>query len=364
MGKALTPILVLALVGGLVWYLSQTPHPTAPATSHGASGHSAGGTVSSDGGTGGADSGAGSAGVGRQEGGSAEGEIELSDAEPVHATEAYKSAEEALEAIKKGAVTYDDLVLEQFTELGENCSWCDAFFQGIKSQLFAGNLDREQRGYYAEVLALSGRLENIKTLTEAITSAKNQEEADLFAEALEMTVASPDVVKHMSGQLASTDNETLRDSLVAALTNQRSRDAAEALFEHVRKGTDSSGYENVGMGPAEFVPDEEALPVFQEAMNRRDQYSNLAAKGLANAGLSGIRMVFDAIAGSNDEASNRELLRGLEDHVSYDEETSEYFKQIVANPKNKLLSEFAAKMAEEFQTEEAELQDGSPAEGQ
>ncbi|MCB0335439.1 MAG: hypothetical protein KDD62_04015, partial [Bdellovibrionales bacterium] len=94
------------------------------------------------------------------------------------ATAVYKSADEALEAIKKGAVDYDDLILEQFSELGENCSWCDKFYTDVNEMMLASDTNEDAKSYYAEVLAISGRIDNVSNLISAIKNAPSDDDAD------------------------------------------------------------------------------------------------------------------------------------------------------------------------------------------
>jgi hypothetical protein len=178
--------------------------------------------------------------------------VEEEEARPAY--EVYKTADEALDALKKGAQDYDDLILEQFTDLGPDCQWCDAFYNSVRDVMSAADTSAEQRSYFAEVLAISGRIENIQSLVEQIKNAKNSDESDVYAEALELTVGKDDVVKYLSTQLDS-DNQPLKDASVAAITNQGSKLAVEALFKHVVERGDPDGYYSQGIGPGEMIPD-------------------------------------------------------------------------------------------------------------
>ena len=92
----------------------------------------------------------------------------------------------------------NDLILDQFTEPGQNCTWCNDFYGQLRDLIFSPDTKADQKSYFAEILAISGRVENVKTLVDAITSAKSQDEADSFAEALELTIGKDDVVKILS----------------------------------------------------------------------------------------------------------------------------------------------------------------------
>jgi hypothetical protein len=271
--------------------------------------------------------------------------LEEEEARPAY--EVYKSADEALEALKKGAADYDDLVLEQFTDLGKDCSWCDPLYESIIKTINSADATPEQRSYYAEVLAISGRLDNIEALVEQIKSAQKSEDADIYAEALELTVGKDDVVKYLSTQLTS-DNAVLKEASVAAITNQGSKLAVDALFKHVIERGDPDGYYSQGIGPGELIPDEEALPVLQDYLAKRDGYSHLAAKAMLNNGINGLKRFFDILESSNDDNFDLQLINGLEDHVPYEEAAEAYLKDKVASAKSAAAKKFAEKALADF----------------
>lgn len=259
------------------------------------------------------------------------------------AFEIYKTADEALDALKKGALDYDDLVLEQFTDLGADCQWCDSLYGSVRNLMNASDTSPEQRSYFAEVLAISGRLENIEALVDQIKSAPKSEDADIYAEALELTVGKDDVVKYLSSQLA-TDNQTLKEASVAAITNQGSKLAVESLFKHVMERGDPDGYYAQGIGPGEQIPDEEALPVLQDYVLRRDAYSHLAAKEMLNNGVNGLKRFFDILENSGNQNFDMQLINGLADHVPYEEAAEAFLKEKVTtatSPAAKALAEKA-----------------------
>ena len=206
------------------------------------------------------------------------------------AAEAYKSAEEAMKAIKNGAVDYDDRILEQFTLVGEDCTWCDAVYSQVKSMLLSAETPQDQISYYGELLAVSGRASNVASLIDAIKNAPNQEIASALGEALELTIGKDDVAQLLGDQLPSANDE-LKESLLAALTNQGSRLSLDLLYKQTVEKGDPDGYYSLGIGIGELVPDETTMPVLQELVVKRDQYSHLAVKSLLNNGIDGLKLV-------------------------------------------------------------------------
>lgn len=264
------------------------------------------------------------------------------------ATEIYTSADAALKAIKEGSATYDDIILEQFTMPDAKCGWCTAFYESVRELTFAPDTKPDQRSYYAELLAISGRVENVSALVESIKNAPNQADRDIYSEALELTLGNDDVTKYIAEGFATQDPQ-LKESLVAAMTNQGSRLAAELLSKNTVESADPDGYYSLGIGLGEFVPEDEALPYLQQLALQRDQYSHLAVKALLNGGLPGLRIVFDVLGSSNDSEGDKKLLRDAVDHVGYDEETEAYLKEVVASSKNPSAVAFAKQVLEDFQ---------------
>lgn len=274
------------------------------------------------------------------------------------AVERYKSAEEALKAIKDGAVDYDDLVLDQFTNLGENCTWCDAFYKQVKDLALSPETKSDQRSYFAEVLAISGRVENVKSLVDAIKNAANPEEAQMFAEALELTVGKDDVVKYLGEQLGQ-GNDQLREASVAAITNQGTRVSVELLHDHTVQRGDPDGYYSSGIGLGEVVPEPEAYPYLQEQLLKRDQYSNLAVKALLNSGLDGLKIVMDTLSNSNNQDFDKEMLKGAKDHVTFDDDVVKYLRQVAETSNNPTVRQFANDSLKDFDQMENEAKQES-----
>jgi hypothetical protein len=263
------------------------------------------------------------------------------------AAEVYSNAADALAAIKLGAANYDDVLLDQFTTPGEDCTWCPEFYSSLTELMKAGTTSIDERSYYAEILAISGKQENIQTLLDAIRESGDSEDADIYAEALELTIGGDDVVKMLSSYLQDS-NELLQESVVAAITNQGSRAAAELLYEHTVAMGDPDGYYSVGIGLGEMIPEEETLPFLQDLMLKRDEYSPLAVKALLNSGLDGLVLVVNAMTASPAGTFSPELLEDATDHVSYDDETIEYLKQLAASSPHATVRNFAADVLKDF----------------
>jgi hypothetical protein len=269
------------------------------------------------------------------------------------AAEVFASSEEALAAVLKAAKDYDDTVLEQFTRPGNNCSWCPDFYKSVKDLILSEETPADQKSYLAEVMAISGRVENVQSLVEAVKSAKTSDAADIFSEALELSVGGDDVTKFLGDQMSST-NETLRESSVAAITNQGSLTAAELLIKHTIERGDPDGYYSLGIGLGEFIPDEEATPALQDLMQRGDQYSHLAAKALINSGMDGLRTVFDQLELSKDPEADRRMLKDAIDHVNFEDGLEEYLKQKLESSKQPVVQEFAKRILDEYSQNEGD----------
>lgn len=274
------------------------------------------------------------------------------------AAQAFASAEEAFAAVVKGAKDFDDSVLEQFTEPGVDCSWCPAFYASVQELALNPNTPQDQKSYMAEVLAISGRSDNIQTLVEAIKNAPNSTEADLFAEALELTLGKDEVVKVLGDQL-STTNDTLREASVAAITNQGTRYAAELLQQHIQARNDPDAYYSVGIGPGEFIPDEEALPFVQEQVQKRDQYSAAWAKALINAGLPGLQSLFEQLENSSNGDADRTLIKDALAHVNFEDGIKEMTDNVIANNRNPVAVDFARQIQAEISEQESEETEGA-----
>jgi hypothetical protein len=352
MKKIVPLLLVLAVVGG-IWFYStnrQTAGNTTTALSNGA-GSATGSSSSSQ------VPGQAASTPGQTSSGVTNRPQDIDEAEPISdikpATEAYSSADDALAAVLKAAKDYDDSILEQFTRPGNSCAWCPDFYRSVKDLITAGDTPADQKSYLAEVLAISGRVENVQGLVEAVKSAKTSDEADIFSEALELSVGGDDVTRYLGEQMSSS-NETLRESSVAAITNQGSLTAAELLIKHTIERGDPDGYYSLGIGLGEFIPEEEAIPVLQDLMQKHDQYSHLAVKALINSGMDGLRTVFDQLELSTDPEADRRMLKDAIDHVNFEDGLEDYLKQKIETSKQPAAQELAKRILEEYGQEGAE----------
>lgn len=249
------------------------------------------------------------------------------------ATDVYFSADEALSAVLKGAKDYDDAILEQFTLPDPNCAWCSEFYTSVRDLSMNPNTPQEQRAYLAEILAISGRTENVQALVDAVKGAPSNDVADLYAEALELTVGKENVVQ-LLGENLNAQNETLREASVAAITNQGSKLAAELLVKDLKERGDPDAYYAHGIGIGEMIPDEEAVPVLQELVRDRVPGSHLGVKALLNAGLPGLRALFDELDNSPNPEADLAMLKGAGDHTNLDDESVALANQKVAENRN------------------------------
>lgn len=353
--------LPLAILGAIIvvslWFVNPTTKPvtTASSSSGAKSGETAVGSATTEGaapvsgeaGT----TGASRANIETAERMLAGDEEEFSEEDIRPAADVYRSSEDALKAVRNGAVDYDDLVLEQFTDLGD-CSWCEEFYKEVHGMLASPETPTDHKSYYAELLAVSGKVENVKSLVEGIKNSPNQETTDIYMEALELTSGKDDVVSFLGNELETAgNNEPLKESLVAALTNQGSRLAADVLYKETVESGSPDGYYSLGIGLGELIPDEDAIPYLQDLMLKKDKYSHLAVKSLLNSGVDGLRLVFDALTNSKDPEFDRQMLKDAVDHVNYEPEIEDYVKKLAGSPQP-VVSEFANQILEDFGTQE------------
>lgn len=67
--------------------------------------------------------------------------------------------------------------------------------------------------------------------------ARTNEEADIYAEAIELALGDVEITKYLANQMVSP-NDTLREASVAAITNQGTLTAVELLSKHVEERGD------------------------------------------------------------------------------------------------------------------------------
>ncbi len=270
------------------------------------------------------------------------------------AAQVYASADEAYEDILKGAEDYDDIVLERFTQPGPECQWCDALYARITEKLADPDLNEDELTYLGEVLAISGRVENIQTLVQGVIEGGDTEKADIYAESLELTLGDDKVVEFLKGYIESS-NELLQESVVAAVTNQGSPFAAETLYEHTIAHSDPDGYYSLGIGLGEFIPDQEAMPYLMELAKKRDEYSHLAVKAMLNEGPNGLQSVLEILSTSEGADAEKNLLQDAIDHIMYDEESIALLRNCSEKSQSATAKQFCSTTLQELADEEAEL---------
>ena len=268
------------------------------------------------------------------------------------AAQVYDSAQAAIDAVRKGAEAYDDIVLEQFVQPGGDCDWCPDFYAELNELMLSPNASEYEKSYFGEILAISGRVDNIATLIEALKNAPSEDDSDIFAESLEVAIGDNSVVKYLSEQMNS-GNALLDESLVAAVTNHGSNLAVETLYEQTVKNGDPDGYYSVGIGLGEVIPDEEAVPFLIEALSKRDSYSHLAVKSLLNMGDAGLETVLSQLEGFGDDVNMANLIEDAVDHVALEDRTEE----IIASRRdseNPVIKEFIRQIKEDLDLDDDE----------
>jgi hypothetical protein len=272
------------------------------------------------------------------------------------ATEIYRSAEDALAAVKDGASRYDDVILEQFESPPVECSWCASFYDSIRSLAFSADTPSDQKSYFAELLSISARPENLEALIDGIEKAPNEESARQYAEALEMASASKDDLVKLLGSKLGTQNEVLKESLIAAVTIQGTPLAIETLYKYTIESNDPDGFYSKGTGLGEAVAEPESFPFLKEIAEKRDQYSHLGIKALLNSGAEGVRVVFDVLRASKNPEGDKQLLRDALEHVNFEEETEALITNEAKNGTNPLSVNFAREVLKNFEQENAQIQ--------
>jgi hypothetical protein len=291
------------------------------------------------------------------------GDISVVEQPDRPATEIYRSAEDALAAVKEGSTRYDDVILEQFESPPLECSWCASFYDSIRTLAFSPDTPADQRSYFAEILSISARAENLEALIDGIEKAPNEDSARQYAEALEMASASKDDLVTLLGSKFGSQNEVLRESLVAAVTNQGTPLAIETLYKYSVDSKDPDGFYSKGTGLGEAVAGPESFPFLKEIAEKRDEYSHLGVKALLNSGTEGVRVVFDVLRSSKNPESDKQLLRDALEHVNFEEETEALIKEEAKNGTNPLSVNFAREILKNFEEENAQLQQEAEEEG-
>jgi hypothetical protein len=284
----------------------------------------------------------------------ANSELNIVEDEIKPAAELYASADAALLAVKAAAKEYDDIVIEQFVEPDQACAWCNDFYAKLAETMTSDATNNDERSYYAEILAVSGRVDNVNTLVEAVGAAKDSEQKEAYAEALEMTVGDDEVVRYFSDHL-NTEDSSLKESMLAAVTNHGSRLAVDVLYQETVKNDDPDGYYSIGIGLGEMIPDDDTLPYLEELAAKRDKFSHLAVKALLNQGDKGLKSVVAMLEQGGDETANKQLLKDAVDHVAYEDTTSAYLEELSKTSKNSVIIEFSKEALKEIDSSDEDL---------
>ena len=269
----------------------------------------------------------------------------------IPANRAYQSAAGAMDKILASADDYDDIVLEQFAELPDSCEWCNELYENVKEEMLATE-DENLKSYLAELLAITGKEKNLETIFNAYNESDDDNSRDAYLEALEFTAGDDNLVEFLSTKLATINgDELLRESTIAAISNHGSRNAIEALYQETVKSGDSDGFYALGMGIGEIIPNDDSLPYLVELAEKKDDYSHLAIKALINQGDQGLREAINVIEGSSDSALNQKLLTDALDHVSFDEETENYIKEVQKTTQSPDVKAFADEIIADMEYE-------------
>lgn len=265
------------------------------------------------------------------------------------ADEIYRNASEALSAVKQGAKNFYDIILEQFVALSDqSCAWCPEFYGGIKQELNNPLLSENEKSYFAEILAISGRVGEVMHLLSLAKEGRSPEESALYLEALEISIGNEDLVKALNSELQQDQPDGIKESVVTAITNQGSSLAVESLYQHLRQMPDKEYYYQQGTGPGEIVPQPEALSKIKEFFMARDELSSLAAKDLIHGGVEGLQILREELARTNDPA-DKQFLEDAYDHINLDDENKEYLEKVVQEESAGVFKDFAEEALKRFE---------------
>ena len=214
-------------------------------------------------------------------------------------------------------------------------------------------LSDDERAYYSEILAISGRIDNIKALVGKITDPKAGEKAEVYSEALELTYGDSKMVSYL-GDLMNSENSTLKESAIAAVTNHGDRQAIELLYKKTLDSKDPDGFYSLGIGLGEVVPDPESMPYLVEIVEKRDQYSHLAVKALLNSGNEGLKKVLDILGTSKNADIEKKMIQDAADHFALEDGSEQILKDALAKSNNQSQKDFINQLLQEFPTEEAD----------
>ncbi|MCS6962101.1 MAG: hypothetical protein NZT61_06335 [Deltaproteobacteria bacterium] len=271
------------------------------------------------------------------------------------ASERYQNPEEALKALKEASKNYDLEFIESFT-LPNNCAWCGDFYEKLKHEVLTANLSSEEKSFYAEILAVSGKPESLEFLVQAYLNSKSDSDKEAFLNAIELTVANDEIIDWLAENVNRQSNDPgLRDSILAALTNQDSVKAVEHLYDILVKQEDPERDAQKGIGLSECVPPDEALPFLVDKLKDTDsRFQVYVASAILNNGLEGLKKFVDVL---NSDTGNKLAVhfQKLVDHVPFDEEIEGFLKE-VSEKGSEPQKVFAKKVLEAFDALRSELE--------
>ena len=271
----------------------------------------------------------------------------------------FTSGEQALNALRNGAIRGDPLTLQRFANLPRDTPWAEEFYRDVSAQLDDKKADPDDRQYAANVLAISGRAENIQALFDRVANAGSPEDISMLTSALAMANGGDEIVPLAVKELGS-GNPNVQFSALTALTNQGSRAAAEALYAHaLETGGSPESEKEDGTGLSMMLPDQEAVGFLSDVLRKEDRFSALAIGPLVNGGESGINAVFDVLQSTKNDAFREELLTALSSKLAVDETVLGKLTELQNSPDARL-REFATEMLQKEEGENSSTFEEAP----
>lgn len=255
-----------------------------------------------------------------------------------------ETAEKAFNLLSQAAKNNDKTMLDQVSQLGPNCAFCDEFYKRTRQQLTSSELRSDERSVFASALVRGGGTANVNQVVDLLQSAGEhpelQDSPNVYADALGDTTLAPEIIDEISAGLES-ENRYYREAIVSMLTQQGTKEAAQKLYDHVIEAGIKDGYYNSGMGIGKFNTQPDAIPYLEELALKRDQYSGLAIDAILNTGREGLDRVIALLSDSKDYQSDKKLLRNSVDHIDRDAQTLAYLKTLSKTGKTQAIRELA-----------------------
>jgi hypothetical protein len=267
--------------------------------------------------------------------------------------------------LKEAARTGSKALLDEIGALPKNCPGCGELFRTIQELFKDSSLSSDEQIYLASALAASGTASNQAFLYDQFRRASADPSsapipAATIARQLERNQQggplAGEVVDQITNDLQS-DNPYLREAAISLLTRQRSREAAERLYEYTVNNADRDGFYRQGMGLGLMTPEPEAFPFLEDLVRKQDQYSHLALKALLNGGADGVGAAMSLLAEIPGSVANRALIMGAVDHIPMYGPTLKYIESLTSSP-NPTIKELARDVVREYQSRQAALKKG------